>query len=333
MENYMLLTPQERMQLPQVYIRRNAFQNIIIKSIDNYDKIFSNSLTISGKAGQGKTTLVLQILDELKVKGKIANYVRASGHITPTSLYTLLKDTSTPDKYGRPQVLVLDDTDMVSNPKDLGCIDLLKAALDTKSNSPENRQVYYMNYKTGSTGFKYQGFCIIITNNPFDPDRMSPHLEALLDRTQLVNSSLREEDMFLYNADLIETYVNENPDDLSSNEIKYIVDLFNNEVRRWNNTNAFRRAKIIFSIRLIQKFIDASRMFGESWKQFNAQYQRLNAAADLAEMTATYNQEKTTKTVDPTINPRTGKPYSPAYLYQLKRKGMLNSNTGEPFAV
>ena len=29
----------------------------------------------------------------------------------------------------------------------------------------------------------------------------------------------------------------------------------------------------------------------------------------------------------------TGKLYSPAYLYQLKKKSMLNSNTGEPFAV
>ena len=319
---YSLLTPKERAQLPDVFARRNDFQSIIVESIYNYDKIFSNSLTISGKAGQGKTTIVIQLLDELKTKGKIAGYVRASGHITPTSLYSLLEKTATPDNYGRPWILVLDDADMISSPRDIGCLDLLKAAIDTKSSSPENRQVYYMNYNTGKTGFKYEGFCIIITNNPFDADKMTPHLEALLDRTQLVNADLREEDMFLYNADLVEVYINENPDKLSEKEIKYIVDLFNNEIRRWHRTDAFRKAKVIFSIRLIQKFIDASKMFGEKWKQFNAQYQRLEAAANLSEITTTYN-ERTSKQSKDIVNPKTGKPYSQAYQYRLKKKELL----------
>ena len=316
MEKISILSTQERMKLPMVLQRRTKFQHMVETSIRNYKNIFSNSLLISGKAGTGKTTLVLQELENLKAKGVIADYTRASGHVTPSSMYQLLKKTARPDCEGKPNILILDDVDCISQSTDIGCYELLKSALDTKSDLPTNRQVYYMT--DAGSGFRYNGFCIIITNNPFNPDRITPHQEALLDRVQMVNVDLRIDDMFIYNAYLVENYLNENPDHLTDGEIKQSVDLFNNEIRVWNEKEAFKKAKISFSIRLMKKFIDASRMFRDDWKQFNMQYLRLKAAEDMMDVF-----EENKKTVD-LINPKTGKPYSSAYINMLKRTGKLD---------
>lgn len=56
-------------------------------------------------------------------------------------------------------------------------------------------------------------------------------------------------------------------------------------------------------------------MFGEDWKDFSTTYNRLNMAADLVEAQAPVQNAY--------INPRTGKPYSTARIYQLKKEGKL----------
>lgn len=309
-----LLTVEERMSLPQVTQRRLRFTNIVAKSIQNYANIFSNSLLLSGKAGTGKTTLVLQELEKMKALGDIADYVRVSGHVTPQSLYRVLRETKDPVN-GKPRVLVLDDVDCISQASDIGCYELLKSALDTKSDLPSNRQVYYLT-ECGS-GFKYNGFCIIITNNPFNPNKITAHQEALLDRVQMVGIDLKKDDMFLYNANLVEEYINDNPDGLTDEEIQDTVNLFNDEVRDWQAHDAFSKAKVNFSIRLMKKFIEANRMFGSSWKSYNLQYQRLQAAVEMDDAMA-----PTTPVVDISalINPKTGKPYSKTYQNILKKK-------------
>lgn len=308
-----LLTIAERTKLPAVLARRSRFAGMIDTSIKNYSNIFSNCLLLSGRAGTGKTTIVMQELEYLKSVGEIADYRRASGHVTPRALYSLLKDTAKPVN-NLPNILVLDDVDCISQAGDVGCYELLKSALDTKSDLPTNRNVYYLT--EDSAGFKYNGFCIIITNNLFNPDRINTHQEALLDRVQMVNVDLKKEDMFIYNTSLIEEYINKNPDDLSNDEISSVVNLFNDEVRKWNETEAFSKAKVNFSIRLIKKFIDANRMFGSSWKSFNMQYQRLQAAAEINEA----SQEADT-IITELINPKTGKPFSKCYLNNLKKNG------------
>ena len=122
--------------------------------------------------------------------------------------------------------------------------------------------------------------------------------------------------MFIYNAHLIEDYLNQNEDNLEDDEIQSIVDLFNEEIRRWNETDAFARTKINFSVRLVKKFVDCIRLNGKgSWKDLSTIYQRLESAAEianaereLAQLTGVNNSASENE--KEYINPKTGKPYN-----------------------
>ena len=318
-----LLTSDERFQLPLVLNRRTKFKQLVKASVTNYNNIFSNCMLLQGKPGTGKTTIISEYLDQLTEAGIISGYRRASGHITPRSLYGLLDATKKPSKKGKPMVLVLDDVDCLS---DQGCLELMKAAFDTKSLAKTNRHVYYMT-ESGS-GFKYDGFGIIITNREFNPDKITVHQQALLDRVQMVTVDLKKDDAVIYNSYLIEQYINDNPDNLSDKEISNIVTMFNNEIRKWLSKDAFRKSGVNFSIRLIKKFIDAQRIFGDDWREFNIIYQKLEAASEMADLVDTPVSDVTI-TKDPTmppmvdgkfINPRTGKPYSDTYQSDLRKK-------------
>ena len=316
-----LLTVDERLQLPLVLNRRSRFKQLVKVSVINYNKIFSNCMLLQGKPGTGKTTLISEYLDQLKEAGSIAGYKRASGHITPRSLFMLLSETSKPID-GKPIVLVLDDVDCLG---DQGCLELMKSAFDTKADTRTNRHVYYMT-ENGS-GFRYDGFGIIITNNEFNPDKITVHQQALLDRVQAVSVDLKKDDTIIYNTYLIEQYINENPDKLSKDEVDSLVTMFNTEIRKWLDKDAFRKAKINFSIRLVKKFVDAQRIFGDDWREFNTTYQKLEAAADMSDAIEEIqkNKESTPKKNAPKmvdgvfINERTGKPYSTARQYTLKK--------------
>ena len=322
MEKIELLNNEERLQLPFVLKRRATFQRIMRNSLKNAATSSRNCLMVQGKAGTGKTTTVVNYLDTLKQEGVIYDYRRVAGHITPRALYNLFQETSELHD-GRPSVLVLDDCDFMM---DQGCLELAKAAFDTKSRSPQNRKVFYQSLS--GSGFKYNGYGIIITNNERNPDRMTVHQQALLDRANLMSIDLKKEDMFIYNAHLIEDYLNENEDGLSEEELQGVVDLFNNEIREWQSLEAFTRTKINCSIRLVKKFVDCIRLYGkDDWKSLSTIYQRLNDAADtakaeaeLAEMGGSVEQSADRKEY---INPKTGKPYNKYYVNAMIKQGKL----------
>jgi len=48
--------------------------------------------------------------------------------------------------------------------------------------------------------------------------------------------------------------------------------------------DAFRKAKVNYSIRLIKKFVDAQRVYGNDWRDFNITYQKLEAACQLSDI-------------------------------------------------
>lgn len=325
MENIELLNDVERLQLPIVLQRRATFQRIMKNSLQNALTTFSNCLMVQGQAGTGKTTIVVNYLDTLKELGVIHDYKRVAGHITPRSLYNLFYATANLVD-GLPSVLVLDDCDFMM---DQGCLELAKAAFDTRSNSPQNRRVFYQT-ETGS-GFKYNGYGIIITNNEFNPDRVTVHQQALLDRVNLMCIDLKKDDMFVYNTYLVEDYLNKNEDCLSEDEIQNVIDLFNNEIREWDQAGAFARTKINFSIRLIKKFVDCIRLYGkDDWKVFSTIYQRLHdaaelaaAEAELAEATGVEVQNANPKKT--MINPKTGLPFSQCYINKLIRQGKISA--------
>lgn len=341
MKNVSLLTATERAQLPLVISRRSRFKSMIKSSVINYNKLFSNCLMIQGKAGTGKTTLCETFLEQLKEDEVIAGVVRVPGHVTPKSMYHVMKDTATPDKNGKPYVLLLDDVDCLG---DEGCLELMKAAFDTKSDTRTNRKVFYMT-EDGGRGFKFNGFGIIICNNDFGNKKLSVHQEALLDRVQQLSIDLQPNDMMIFTTHLLEDYLNDNTDELSDEEIQDVVNLFNTDIRRWMEHDAFRKAKVNYSIRLIKKFVDAQKVYGADWKDFNITYNRLEAACQMSEIEngeiSTPEQVKTTKArivkkantsntrieKEPKkdknghyIDPNTGKPYSRSMQYYIKKK-------------
>lgn len=292
-----LMNIEEAIKLPSVIDRRNKFKRIIRTSVENYQKLFSNCMMISGKPGSGKTTLIVSYLDKLKELGVIANYIRASGHITPRSLYNLLYDTASIDKETKlPNILVLDDVDCLKDP---GCLELMKSAFDTKSNLATNRQVYYLSEGRKST-FRYNGFGIIVTNDNFLNTENNVHLDALLDRVQPVSCDLKQEDMKIYTTHLIEDYLNTNEDGLSDDDINSVVDFFNTDIRKWMENDCFQIAKVAYSLRLIKKFIDCQKLYGNDWKLFSLPYQKLEAAYEVA----TSNSDTSNIDVDAPAKPK-----------------------------
>ena len=285
MERIKLLTDAERLSLPLIISRRNIAREIIKKSISNFSSTFSNCIMIQGKPGTGKTTLVDELLGQLEIEEIIGGYKRVPGHVTPKSMFKIMKETCEPaitdnDKV-IPRVLVLDDVDCLA---DEGCLELMKAAFDTKSKASSNRQVFYYNDKDGKEGIKFEGFGIIITNDDFGKKKLNIHQRALVDRVQQMSIDLEPNDMTIFNIHLIEKMLNDNEDGLSPKEIKSIVDLFNNDIRKWIKYDAFRKSGIDFSVRLIKKFVDSQRLFGEDWKLFSVIYRNLDNACQIAEL-------------------------------------------------
>ena len=271
MRDISILTTEEKLALPTIKLKRRVFKEMMEAYITSYTTSFTNNMIIQGKAGSGKTTLVIENLDRMKSVGLIADYVRISGHVTPSALVTFLERTSQREN-GLPKVLVMDDVDCMD---DEGCLELMKSAFDTRSNIPTNREVSYLNRK-----FKYEGYGIIITNENMMGDNPDPHQKAVLDRAQAMSIDLELKDMITYTTSLIEDYLNENPDNLSMEELDNVETLFNSEIREWIDLGVFRRSKVSYSIRLVKKLVENQKMFKSKWKQYSMIYQNLNKVAE-----------------------------------------------------
>lgn len=330
---YELLTDLERAQLPLVLSRRNRARQIIQTSIKRYHDTFSNCIMIQGKAGTGKTTLVEELLLQMREECDIADYKRVPGHVTPKSMYHCMRDVHEPkmtaDGHKAPVVLVFDDVDCLG---DEGCLELMKAAFDTKSESPTNRKVFYMT-EDGGTGFRYEGFGIIICNNNFGK-KVNVHQEALLDRVQQMSIDLEPNDMNIYNTYLIEEMLNSG--ELTDSEATAIADLFKGTIRKWIAADAFRKANVPFSIRLIKKFVDCQRLFGAEWQYFSTPYKKLDAACIMTDPESVMDLPKTKVRVikqdaEPQknaegkyIDPRTGAPYNASMQCYYRKKYASN---------
>ena len=327
---YEILNTLERAQLPLVLTRRTRARQIIQASIKRYRDTFSNCIMVQGKAGTGKTTLVEELLLQMREECDIADYKRVPGHVTPRSLYHCLRKVHEPqmtrDGYKAPVVVVFDDVDCLG---DEGCLELMKAAFDTRSDSPTNRKVFYMT-EDGGTGFKYDGFGIIICNNNFGK-KVSVHQEALLDRVQQMSIDLEPNDMNIYNLSLVEDMLNSG--ELTDSEADGIYELCKTYVRKWISMDAFRKAGIPFSLRLIKKFVDSQRLFSDEWQYFSTPFKRLEAAcimADpepLADAPVTNvriiknNQAEPAKNAEGKyIDPKTGAPYSSSMQCYYRQK-------------
>lgn len=271
-KQYELLLPSEREQLPKVLLRRQKFKRLISQSVLLGSSTFSNCMLITGKPGTGKTTMVTEYLDQLKGNGDIADYHRYSGHITQSSLFNILKDSAEMID-GKVQVLVLDDVDCLF---DSGCIELMKAAFDTKNNKQrDNRKVFYLTHGTKQS-FRYDGYAIIITNHPLDQPTDSQN--ALIDRVHLMRADLDRDDFRIFNINLMEQFMNQNPDSLSRQQLDGLKSFFDMYIRAWFENDIFQEANVYFSIRLLKKFIDLVTIFGpKDWLDYSVPFKKLHS--------------------------------------------------------
>lgn len=157
------------------------------------------SLIISGASGIGKTYTLLKILETLQDRGS-TRFKKVSGYMTTTELYRLLYE------YRREEdVIMLDDTDNIFYDDD--SLNILKAALDT---IPQRILSYRVKNTTVDASemsededsadvpneFEFKGCVVFVTNIDFyaflaaGRNRVTPHIEALLGRTQYLDMAL-----------------------------------------------------------------------------------------------------------------------------------------------
>ena len=105
-----------------------------------------------------------------------------------------------------------------------------------------------------------------------------------MDRVQRLSIDLEPNAMMIFTTYLLEKYLNDNEDELSKGEIEDVISLFNNDIRRWMKADAFRKAKVNYSIRMVKKFVDAQRVYGDDWKDFNITYKSLEAACQMSDI-------------------------------------------------
>ena len=268
---YHLLTQEERQRLPNVLARRARFKKLILQSVAAGSQTFSNCMLITGKPGTGKTTMVTEYLDEMKRTEKIAGYQRYTGHITQSSLFQILKENSESDE-GKVKVLVLDDVDCLF---DSGCIELMKAAFDTKNErQKDNRKVFYLT-RGVTANFTYNGYAIIITNHSLS--QPTDAQMALIDRVHLMRADLDRDDFRIFNINLMEKYMNDNPDCLSKSQLSGLESFFRMYIRAWFDNDIFQEAGVYFSIRLLKKFIDLVTTFGPNdWLDYSVPFKQLH---------------------------------------------------------
>lgn len=174
--------------------------NVLRKMAKGIGEHKVRSLIISGAAGIGKTYTLLKILETLEDAGT-TRFKKVSGYISTTEMYRLLY-TYRHEK----DVLMFDDTDNIFYDDD--SLNLMKAALDT---IPQRILSYRV--KGGSVvdasemsededsedvpnEFEFKGCIVFVTNIDFyafltaGRNRVTPHVEALLSRTQYLDMAL-----------------------------------------------------------------------------------------------------------------------------------------------
>jgi len=160
------------------------------------------SLIVSGAPGIGKTYSLLKTMERLTEDGTVV-FHRTAGYVSTIEMYRLLFEYRHAGN-----VLMFDDTDNVFY--DDNSLNILKAALD----SIPQRTISYRTKSTVEVGededlddwdidekglpaeFEFNGTCIFVTNVDFyaylngPKTRVSPHIEALLNRTQYLDMCL-----------------------------------------------------------------------------------------------------------------------------------------------
>jgi hypothetical protein len=202
------------------------------------------SLIVSGAPGIGKSETIRQILEAEKISKGIEYSIVHGSIISAFQLYQTLFEHSDEN-----DILVLDDSDGLLN--DLGCINLLKAALES-GNKP--RTIDYHSQSVLNIGiptrFEFSGSMIFITNIDFQhvvekEKNISKHIAALMDRSLYLDLTLHNrreiccwiDNMTMHHGllskyslkskeiDLILEYIHDRKDDFRSLSLRTVLQL------------------------------------------------------------------------------------------------------------
>lgn len=153
--------------------------NILVKSEDIH------GLIISAKAGLGKTTTVINTLQQMGLV-EDTHFIYVSGHITPLKFFNLLAKTRILDI---PKLIIIDDVDqLISNKTSL---ELMKSGL---SEARGKRIVVYESRGVDTDKLNFQGKMIILTNNLSKNKYVAP----LLDRCLVYDFESNPKDLYEY---------------------------------------------------------------------------------------------------------------------------------------
>ncbi len=217
--------------------------SLLTHYVDMIAQGHSNLLTIRGAPGLGKTTAVLDRLQEL---GLVENnhYVYLSGHVTPLKLFSILMKSLV---MSAPKIFVFDDIDaIVQNKTSVG---LLKAAL---SEARGKRIVSYETSKNKDDGFspnqfEFMGSVIIIVNNIKQEGAIG---RSLLDRGMFYDMTLDAAEISAY----VESILPKMCPDISPEEKEAV----------WNKIKRFADSPN-FSLRTVDKALKMYRYSKENW--------------------------------------------------------------------
>ena len=156
--------------------------DILRKYIDGLTKEYANSLIVVSKAGQGKTSITIQTLQEMGLK-ESEHYSYIANYITPRALVDVLDGVN---RLKAPQLLIMDDIE--DTLKNLQAIGLLKGAL---WEADGKRRVFWRTTKE-DISFEFTGRIIFLLNYL---NEKSVIIQALKDRSLYYEMDLTPDEM------------------------------------------------------------------------------------------------------------------------------------------
>lgn len=257
-----LLSDDQRDLLVIVDKKIEDFKKLIRTIILSQDRMKFNCAMLQGPKGTGKTHNMLVVLNDLREEGLINQYNYKSGRVAPLSLYGILADYR-----NEKDITFLDDCDVL---KDENSLNILKAAIDSKS--PEKpRIVSYMSRANNSTpNFEYNGFVIMNSNENYLA-YSDPHLDAVKDRIHFLQFNMTPYDIYIKNMSIIERYLNEEFEADYNTKLDLAIFL-KTEIAEFIKYDVFAECNLSFSIRFAMKITDMYEFAGEMWKDYSMEY-------------------------------------------------------------
>ena len=215
----------------------------------------SPSLIVSGSAGIGKTTEIMNAINSLDM-GDACKTVK--GKVTPLALYKLLYEVRHSGS-----LLVLDDSDDCWD--DETSMNLIKAATDSSDERiiswHSSRRIYDDDDIELPSDFIFEGSIIFISNLDFysiaeSNNKLAPHFNAMISRSFVLDLAMRNSREYLLRIKSILFNDSFGDDDMTM-DIKH--DIYNFMTKERDNLRDI-------SLRMVKKLHIIIKTYGSKWE-------------------------------------------------------------------